>query len=252
MDSGGGGGSSSTVNSCDFHESSGNSQDHHHHHFSGVSINITLLFVGVGIIYLANVDNNMENTLTKATMKDNKIVIITTLKAAWTKPNSIFDLFLESFRIGNKTQNAYSRCLQVHRHRYALTTACVDFSGEAFYITKDYLKMLWRRTDFLRIVLEAGYNFVFTIYINIYVLKFYPNVDFQIACDHYGYDYRDLRNSPNGGFNIQIDSNIKSYNQKVFFFLFRIRRHMNSRNATWDDQHIYATKVDVLNINKNK
>lgn len=30
-------------------------------------------------------------------------------------------------------------------------------------MTADYLKMMWRRIDFLRSVLEMGYNFVFTV-----------------------------------------------------------------------------------------
>lgn len=109
-------------------------------------------------------------------MEDNKTVIITTLNAAWAEPNTVFDLFLESFRIGIHTehllnhllvatfdQKAYSRCLEVHRHCYRLTTVGVDFSGEAHFMSKDYLKMMWRRIDFLRTVLELGYDFVFTV-----------------------------------------------------------------------------------------
>lgn len=107
---------------------------------------------------------------------EDKTVIITTLNAAWTAPNSIFDLFLESFRIGNNTnsllnhvlvvaldQTAYSRCLEIHSHCYALITNGVDFSGEAHFMSDDYLKMMWRRIDFLRIVLQMGYNFIFTV-----------------------------------------------------------------------------------------
>ncbi|KAL0312282.1 UNVERIFIED_CONTAM: hypothetical protein Sradi_5627500 [Sesamum radiatum] len=177
-------------------------------------------------------ENNLENTLKRAAMADNKTVIITTLNAAWTEPNSIFDLFLESFRIGNQTQNllkhvvvvaldhkAYSRCMQLHLHCYALTTAGVDFSGEAFFMSQDYLKMMWRRIDFLRTVLEMGYNFVFTdadvMWLRDPFQRFYRDGDFQIACDHYWYNSTDLNNSPNGGFNY-----VKSNNRTIQFYKF--------------------------------
>lgn len=120
--------------------------------------------------------NKLEEVLEKAAMGD-KTVIITTLNAAWTKPNSIFDVFLKSFRVGNQTKpllkhvlvaaldkTAYSRCLEKKLlHCYALTTKGVDFSGEAHFMSEDYLKMMWRRIDFLTNVLEMGYNFIFTV-----------------------------------------------------------------------------------------
>ncbi|KAK4435644.1 hypothetical protein Salat_0727900 [Sesamum alatum] len=177
-------------------------------------------------------ENSLENTLKRAAMADKKTVIITTLNAAWTEPNSIFDLFLESFRIGNQTQKllkhvvvvafdqkAYSRCLQLRLHCYALTTTGVDFSGEAFFMSQDYLKMMWRRIDFLRTVLEMGYDFVFTdadvMWLRDPFQRFYPDADFQIACDHYWYNSTDLNNSPNGGFNY-----VKSNNRTIQFYKF--------------------------------
>ncbi|KAG5589150.1 hypothetical protein H5410_039664, partial [Solanum commersonii] len=107
-----------------------------------------------------------------------------------------------SFRIGNYTKSllknllvvafdqiAYSRCLEIHTHCYALITKNVDFSGEKKYMSGDYLKMMWRRTDFLRIVLQMGYNFIFTdadiLWFRQPFAYFYSHVDFQIACDYY-------------------------------------------------------------------
>ncbi|KAL8536690.1 hypothetical protein ACS0TY_012037 [Phlomoides rotata] len=195
----------------------------------------------------------LEKILRKAAMKDNKTVIITTLNAAWTEPNSIFDLFLESFRIGNGTQNllkhvmvgtmdqkAHSHCLKKNLHCYALNTDGVDFSGEAFFMTEDYLKMMWRRIDFLRTVLEIGYNFVFTdadvMWLRNPFPRFYPDGDFQIACDHYWYNYTDLNNSPNGGFNY-----VKSNNRTIQFYKYWYveRQHFPGKH----DQ-------DVLNLIK--
>lgn len=91
-------------------------------------------------------------------------------------PDSIIDLFLQSFRIGHHTRRllnhlvivalddkAFRRCQSLHHHCYALLTEGTDFSKEAYFMTPDYLKMMWRRIDLLRSVLEMGYNFVFTV-----------------------------------------------------------------------------------------
>ncbi|KAK6158655.1 hypothetical protein DH2020_005969 [Rehmannia glutinosa] len=299
MDSGGSGVISNPKSDEKFLESGGyhhdssnnNHYDHHRrHNFSSVAVNITLLFLVLGITCLAlnkspydptrlfqrsynsfsgpkadsittpnlsspssdninhgpmqenvtsqnlpspaNEENKLLDTLRKAAMMDNKTVIITTLNAAWTEPNSIFDLFLESFRIGIGTQHllkhvlvvsldqkAYSRCLQENLHCYALTTEGVDFSGEAYFMTEDYLKMMWRRIDFLRIVLDMGYDFVFTdadvMWFRDPFERFYGDGDFQIACDHYWFNSTDLNNSPNGGFNY-----VKSNNRTIQFYKF--------------------------------
>lgn len=112
-------------------------------------------------------------------------MILTTLNEAWAAPNSVIDLFLESFRTGEKTrwllnhlvivsldQKAFSRCVVLHFHCFALVTEGVDFSREAYFMTPDYLRMMWRRIDFLRSVLELGYNFVFTVcYLSLYLLS---------------------------------------------------------------------------------
>lgn len=107
---------------------------------------------------------------------ENKTVILTTLNEAWAAENSTIDLFLESFRIGNGTlkllnhlviialdQRAFRRCLELHRHCFSLLSEGDDFHDEAYFMTQHYLKMMWRRIDFLRSVLELGYNFVFTV-----------------------------------------------------------------------------------------
>ncbi|KAH6783573.1 hypothetical protein C2S52_008532 [Perilla frutescens var. hirtella] len=175
-------------------------------------------------------NDELEETLRNALMKDNKTVIITSLNAAWTEPNSMLDLFLESFRIGNGTegllkhvvfgafdQTAYNRCLAERLHCYAITTDGVDFSGEAPYMTEHYLKMMWRRFDFLRTVLQLGYDFVFTdvdvMWLRNPLERFYPDGEFQIACDRNWAGYSDLSNSPNGGFYY-----VKSNSRTIQFF----------------------------------
>lgn len=103
-------------------------------------------------------------------------IILTTLNDAWAEPDSLLDLFLKSFHIGNGTQRllkhlvivtldqkAYSRCVSLHPHCYELETQGTNFSSEAYFMTSDYLKMMWRRIEFLISVLEMGYSFVFTV-----------------------------------------------------------------------------------------
>ncbi|KAF9626316.1 hypothetical protein IFM89_032165 [Coptis chinensis] len=171
----------------------------------------------------------LDRVLKEASMDDG-IVILTTLNEAWAASDSIIDLFLESFRIGNQTHRllkhlviialdwkAYIRCLGLHTHCFALTTEGLDFSKEAYFMTPDYVKMMWRRIDFLRSVLEMGYNFVFmkadVMWFRDPFPRYYLDADFQIACDHFMGNSFDLNNKPNGGFNY-----VKSNNRTIAFY----------------------------------
>lgn len=177
-------------------------------------------------------DPKLQSVLRNASMKD-KTVIITTLNDAWAEPGSIFDLFLESFHIGgNKTekllnhlvvitwdQKAYSRCLALHKHCYYLETSGDNFTSEAFFMSQDYLHMMWRRIEFLGTILHLGYNFVFTdtdiMWLRDPFQLFYKDTDFQIACDFFNGNSYDLNNLPNGGFNY-----VKSNARTIWFYKF--------------------------------
>lgn len=158
----------------------------------------------------------LERVLRAAAMPD-KTVIVTTLNHAWAAQNSMVDLFLESLRIGTGTarlvdhlvivaldQKAYDRCLSIHVHCFQLRTDGVDFSGEKAFMSSDYLRMMWRRIEFLRHVLEKGYSFVFTdadiLWFRDPFPQFSAMADFQIACDHFMGRPKSLRNTANGGF----------------------------------------------------
>ena len=58
---------------------------------------------------------------------------------------------------------AFMSCKRAHTHCFALITEGADLSQEAYFMTPDYLKMMWLRIDVLRSVLELGYNFLFTV-----------------------------------------------------------------------------------------
>jgi hypothetical protein len=115
-------------------------------------------------------------------MEDNT-VILTTLNAAWASPGSVIDLFMDSFHSGVGTSlllkhlvvvtfdwKAYKHCVKIHPYCFALGTEGVDFSEEKRFLTSGYLDMMWKRLDFLRLVLEKGYNFIFTVILNISTL----------------------------------------------------------------------------------
>ncbi|MED6225245.1 hypothetical protein PIB30_091787 [Stylosanthes scabra] len=197
-------------------------------------------------------EHPLEKILSDAAMKD-KTVILTTLNEAWAAPNSVADLFLESFRIGDGTrrllnhlviialdQKAFARCLAIHSHCFSLVSEEVDFHKEAYFMTPAYLKMMWRRIDFLRSVLEMGYNFVFTdvdvMWFRDPFPRFHRDADFQVACDHFTGIFDDVQNRPNGGFNF-----VKSNNRSIEFYKF-----WYSSRTTYPGYH----DQDVLNFIK--
>ncbi|CAF2041508.1 unnamed protein product [Brassica rapa subsp. trilocularis] len=117
--------------------------------------------------------SELERVLMNAAMED-KTVIITALNEAWVAPNSMFDLFLESFHIGIGTEKylkhvigvcvdnkAYERCLHLHPHCYLINATDYDqLSGPNNYMTPGYLKLVWRRMEFLREVLALGCRYL--------------------------------------------------------------------------------------------
>ncbi|XP_075094908.1 uncharacterized protein LOC107761925 isoform X1 [Nicotiana tabacum] len=123
--------------------------------------------------------NELEEALNNASMEE-KTVIITIINKAYVEPYkgeypSMFDLFLEGFWEGEMTrplldhllvvamdQTAYERCKFRRLHCYRLLTDGVDFAGEKIYMSEEFNKMMWRRTQFLMDVLKLGYNFIFT------------------------------------------------------------------------------------------
>lgn len=151
------------------------------------------------------------------TANRNKTVIITTLNGAWAKPNTMIDLFLESFYMGEGTRDllhnllivaldrkAYDRCLRIHPHCYFLTTEGVDFSAEKVFMTEDYLKMMWRRLDFMADILERGYSILFSdadiMWMRNPFRRLAEDADIQMTCDKYNGDPFDVRNEANTGF----------------------------------------------------
>ncbi|PON63261.1 Nucleotide-diphospho-sugar transferase [Trema orientale] len=187
--------------------------------------------IGPNTSQVTNDIDPLNGVLRNASMKG-KTVILTTLNDAWAEPNSIFDLFIESFQIGNNTKGllkhlvviclddkAYSRCLASHPHCYYLRTNGANFTKEASFMSSDYLEMMWRRIEFLGTILEMGYSFIFTdsdiMWLRDPFQRFFQDADFQIACDIFKGNSYDRHNDPNGGFTY-----VKSNDRTIKFYKF--------------------------------
>ncbi|XVF79708.1 hypothetical protein PTKIN_Ptkin15bG0011100 [Pterospermum kingtungense] len=125
-------------------------------------------------------NDELDMVLNEASMA-NKTVIITALNKAYVEQivntdTTMLDLFLESFWLGDDTrslvdhvlfftfdQAAYERCKFKRLHCYRLVTEGVDFGGEKVYMSEDYIKLTWRKTQLFLDVLKRGYNFIFTV-----------------------------------------------------------------------------------------
>ncbi|XVF79707.1 hypothetical protein PTKIN_Ptkin15bG0011000 [Pterospermum kingtungense] len=164
----------------------------------------------------------------------NKTLIITVLNKAYVEQivnadqTTMLDLFLESFWLGDGTrsllehvlffaldQTAYDRCKFERLHCYKLVTEGVDFGGEKVFMSNDYIKLTWRKTQLFLDVLKRGYNFIFTdadiVWLRNPFAKLSPNqtVDLQISVDSFTGDPRPEHNFINTGF-FYIRSNNKT------------------------------------------
>ncbi|KAF9607708.1 hypothetical protein IFM89_038248 [Coptis chinensis] len=180
---------------------------------------------------------------------DDRTIILTTLNKAWAEPGSMLDLLLESFRIGEGTSRllnhlvivamdptAFTRCKAIHPHCFYLTTPGIDFSEDERFMSENYLKLMWRRIDFLRIVLELGYNFVFTDADIMWFRDPFPYFDsvdeIHIACDFYKGNPRDKGNRANGGFNY-----VKSVGATIEFYKYWYKARRLHKNQ--HDQQVF-------------
>ena len=151
----------------------------------------------------AYIENNQDQVYNEnVASTSNGTVIITTINAAWTdmrknNPNML-DTFIDNMRavlgtkrllrhvvLGCMDKHAYKQCMsltsspnpkitinnsksdnEVEHNNFQcveIWTPGVDFLGEKLYLTSDYIKMMWRRIEFLSLVLQLGYNFIFMV-----------------------------------------------------------------------------------------
>ncbi|KAL8153525.1 hypothetical protein V2J09_011285 [Rumex salicifolius] len=150
-----------------------------------------------GFISTTGFQKNELAAVLERAANPNKTVILTYLNKAWAEPNSVFDLQLESFRIGNNTaalikhlvavsldEEAHARCLSLKLNCYFLRLKGYNFSNAAFFMTP---------------------------------VDPFPHLDddadFHIACDSYNGRPTDAHNSVNAGFMY-----VKSNTNTVLFY----------------------------------
>ncbi|XP_047065352.1 uncharacterized protein At4g15970-like [Lolium rigidum] len=162
-------------------------------------------------------EDELAVLLRSAVMEDNTVIMTFTNKA-WTASGSLLDLFMESFREGDKTEpllkhliivavddKAFEQCKLVHPLCYFLEVGGVNLTREQAYMSKDYLEMMWARNKFQTRVLELGYAFLFTdmdiLWFRNALLHVPVGADITISSDKYlGDDPYDLEKNANGGF----------------------------------------------------
>jgi hypothetical protein len=108
---------------------------------------------------------------------EDRTVIMTSVNEAWAAEDSLLDLFLESFRTGERISHfanhllvvaldggALERCRAVHPHCYLLPAAAGrNLSDEKVFMSKDYIDLVWSKVRLQQRILELGYNFLFTV-----------------------------------------------------------------------------------------
>ncbi|XP_059274869.1 uncharacterized protein At1g28695-like [Lycium ferocissimum] len=182
--------------------------------------------------YIKTYEDKLEEALAGAATKD-KTVIITVVNKSYVEGDKpMLDLFLDGFWHGEGTrelmnhllivaidQTSYERCKFLHLHCYQLETDFVDFAGEKVYMSEDFIKMMWRRTQFLGDVLKRGYNFIFTDTDVLWLRNPFPKlsqnkqIDLQISADNFNGDQWSEANPINTGFYM-----IKSDNKTIALF----------------------------------
>ncbi|KAI4302841.1 hypothetical protein MLD38_038541 [Melastoma candidum] len=155
--------------------------------------------------------------------KADRTVILTVVNEAYTEQDvnsdkTMLDLFVDSFWLGDGTRHlldrllvvavdrtAYRRCRFRRLNCYRLETEG-EGRDEKLYMSEGFVRMMWRRTQFLGEVLRKGYNFIFTDTDVMWLRNPFPwlsnnvTVDLQISTDKFNGDPWSERNPINTGF----------------------------------------------------
>ncbi|TVT97267.1 hypothetical protein EJB05_57491, partial [Eragrostis curvula] len=176
-------------------------------------------------------------------------VIITSVNEAWARPDSLLDLFRESFRNGEGIAHllnhtlivavdaaGFDRCRAVHPYCYLLEVRTANVSGANGFLTKGYLELVWTKLSLQQRVLELGYNYLFTDVDVMWLRDPFRHVnlyaDVTMSTDHFVGDPESLKNWPNTGFFY-----VKSTNRTVE--MLRYWRAARSRFPPHHDQKIF-------------
>ncbi|CAM0942983.1 unnamed protein product [Alopecurus aequalis] len=209
---------------------------------------------------IASGDDDLAVLLRSAAMEDNT-VLMTFTNGAMAAVDSLLDVFLESFRVGEKTEpllkhlvvvavddEALVQCKRVHTLCYRLDLGGgINFTAEKTFMSRDYLEMMWARNRFQTRVLELGYGFLFTdvdiVWFRNPLLRVPVGADITFSCERYddSQDPYDLRKDANGGF-LYVRSNMRT----IAFFKswYEARRVYRGRN----EQYVFNAVKQELSV----
>ncbi|KAJ3709129.1 hypothetical protein LUZ61_012834 [Rhynchospora tenuis] len=189
-------------------------------------------------------------------------IIMTSVNWACAKPDSLLDIFLQSFWTGEKIDHflnhllivafdpqAFERCKLVHHYCYQLKVD-VDFTAPQEFLSKGYIELVWGKIELQRYILEEGYNVLFT---DVDILWFRNPfkiitvyADMATSCDKYWGDPDAIYNWANTGFYY-----VKSSNKTIQM----MRYWLDARNRfpPHHEQNIFnqikPDLVDALGLN---
>ncbi|BBG98170.1 Nucleotide-diphospho-sugar transferase family protein [Prunus dulcis] len=192
----------------------------------------------------------LESALSEASMANKTVIIAIVNKAYVEGDKPMLDMFLDGFWLGEDTrglishlllvavdQTSFERCKFLHLHCYKLKADGADFETEELYMSQDFIKMMWRRTLFLKEVLRRGYSFVFTDIDVLWLRNPFPrltsfneNIDLQISVDKFNGDEWSQANPINTGFYM-----VRSNNRTISLFEEWYARRNNSTGLKEQD-----------------
>ncbi|KAJ1695128.1 hypothetical protein LUZ63_011826 [Rhynchospora breviuscula] len=161
-------------------------------------------------------DDNFATMIRKAAT-DDKRVILTEVNEAFAAPNSMLDLFLESFHNGEDNithlldhliivamdQKAFEKCKSVHHYCYLHEDLGSDLSSENLFMSKPYIDLVWTKVTLWQLILEQGYSFLFTDVDVMWFRDPFRHIsvyaDLTIATDRFFVNPEDHGNNPNTG-----------------------------------------------------
>ncbi|XP_050262585.1 uncharacterized protein At4g15970-like [Quercus robur] len=125
--------------------------------------------------FRSNSESNDLSQVLRSASTEARTVILTILDETLASPGSVLDLFLESFRIGQKTQQflnhivvvavdnqAYQYCISIHPHCFQFTSVTSKLAKRKGSTSPDHLTLKIMRFDLFLEVVKLGYNFAFT------------------------------------------------------------------------------------------
>ncbi|GAV64282.1 Nucleotid_trans domain-containing protein [Cephalotus follicularis] len=132
------------------------------------------------------------------------MVILTIVNHALARPDSTLDLFLESFRIGERTQHLLNHLVIFAVDNQAFQY-CNSKHHHCFFLSNHRtMKSLSWRNKILQLVLQLGYDFIFTnadvMWLRNPVSEIDPVKDMTIACNFTSGDSQSTDSKADGEF----------------------------------------------------